>query len=120
MSPRLSRIALHFMAVLMVGCDQSLEPGVTLEGDLVYIRRAADGPIVTGASESTVASIFDLYNSCVGRDASQQIARVEHRRGSTYLVTPVQQLSYNQYQTLGSRSYIIDLDLRTVECAPRD
>lgn len=120
MSPRLSRIVLLFMAVLMIGCDQTLEPGVTLEGDIVYFRRAADGPIVTGTSESTVASIFDLYNSRVGRDASQQIVHVKHRRGSTYIVTPAQQLSFNEYRLLGPLSYIIDLDMRTVECGPRD
>jgi hypothetical protein len=108
------------MAILMVGCDQSLEPGVTLEGDIVYIRRSADGPIVTGTSESTVASIFDLYNSRVGRDASQQIVQVKHRRGSTYIVTPAQQLSFNAYRGLGPLRYIIDLDLSTVECAPRE
>lgn len=121
MSPMLCRVAVLSMAVThLAGCSRTLEPGVTLQGDLVNITRPSDGPIVTGATDSTVASIFSLYNAHVGEDASQKIVHVVHRSGSTYLVTPEQQLTYKVYQLLGPVGYIVDLDLKTVVGAPRD
>jgi hypothetical protein len=121
MSPILSRVAVLCMAVtFLAGCSRTLEPGVILEGKVVKIVRPSDGPIVTGANDSTIASILSLYNTCVSQDASQKIVLVKHRRNSTYLVTPEQQLTYREYQLLGPVSYIVDLDLKTVEGAPRD
>ncbi len=121
MSPILSRVAVLCMAVTyLAGCSRTLEPGVILQGESVRIVRPSDGPIVTGATDSTVASIFSLYNAHVGEDASQKIVHVVHRSGSTYLVTPEQQLTYKSYQLLGPVSHIVDLDLKTVVGAPRD
>lgn len=121
MSPLLSRVAVLSVAVtLLTGCSRTLEPGVTRQGNLVNITRPSDGPIVTGATDSTVASIFSLYNARLGKDASLKIVHIVHRRESTYLVTAEQQLTYKEYRLLGPVGYIVDLDSKTVTGAPRD
>ena len=129
MSPFIARTAvLTLIAVQLAGCNrteepgynQTLAPGVKLHGELVHIIRPAQGAIVTDASDSTVAEIFELYNTRVGDDASLRIVRVLHRSESTYVVTPEQQLTHKEYLLLGPVSYIVDLDSRTVVGADRD
>ncbi|MEZ5941978.1 MAG: hypothetical protein R3C18_11340 [Planctomycetaceae bacterium] len=121
MSPLLARVAvLGLVVAQLAGCSRTLEPGVTVQGNLVSITRPADGPIITDASDSTVAEVFELYDAQFGNGASQQIVHVVRRSGSTYLVVPAQQLTYDEYELLGPLGYIVDLNSGTITGAPRD
>lgn len=60
MSPLLARVAvLGLVVVQLAGYSRTLEPGVTVQGNLVFITRPADGPTITDASDSTVAEVFE-------------------------------------------------------------